>query len=144
MGSVEGYRVYGAPQTAVPGWLGGTCGGGVRAAAVCRQIGKVDFDAASSWTSKETFLWRHTFQQLLARFKSDEDSDAAFTRLASQQALGSLSKALGLFLRFRVGPWIVAQGDAGGLEQQTVNSCIHRLARAEKILLSSIAAVLVG
>lgn len=81
-------------------------------------------------------------QQLLLGFKSDGDSEAAFARLSAQQQLGPLSKALGLFLKLRVGPWLVAQGDAGALQQQTVDVCLVRLAAAEKILVSSTAAVL--
>lgn len=83
-------------------------------------------------------------QQLLANFKTDEDSGAAFSRLSQQQALGAMCKALGLFLKLRVGPWMVAQGDAGMLQEQVVDICLTRLARAEKILLSSTAAVLAG
>jgi hypothetical protein len=105
---------------------------------------QVDFDAAGSWTSKETFLWRHTLQLLLNGFGSDADCEAAFARLASQQALGALAKGLGSFLKLRVGPWVVAQGDAGALQSQAVDVCLRRLARAEKILLSSAAAVLAG
>jgi hypothetical protein len=107
----------------------------------CLQI---DFDACGTWTSKETFLWRHTLQQLLTSFASDADAESAFSRLAQQQALGALCKALGLFLKLRVGPWLVAQADAGLMKQQTLDSCLLRLARAEKLLLSSTAAVLAG
>eukprot|EP00882_Tetradesmus_deserticola_P005559 GHRQ01005853.1.p1 GENE.GHRQ01005853.1~~GHRQ01005853.1.p1 ORF type:complete len:459 (+),score=245.23 GHRQ01005853.1:253-1629(+) len=104
----------------------------------------IDFDACATWTSKETFLWRHTLQQLLTSFASDADAESAFSRLAQQQALGGLCKALGLFLKLRVGPWLVAQADAGLLKQQSLDSCLLRLARAEKLLLSSTAAVLAG
>jgi hypothetical protein len=107
----------------------------------CLQI---DFDACGTWTSKETFLWRHTLQQLLTSFASDADAESAFSRLAQQQALGALCKALGLFLKLRVGPWLVAQADAGLMKQQTLDSCLLRLARAEKLLVSSTAAVLAG
>jgi hypothetical protein len=105
-------------------------------------LAQIDFDASASWISKETFLWRHTLQQLLLGFKSDADSEAAFARLAAQQQLGTLSKALGLFLKLRVGPWLVVQSDAGALQQQTVDVCLVRLAVAEKVLISSTAAVL--
>eukprot|EP00882_Tetradesmus_deserticola_P014563 GHRQ01015491.1.p1 GENE.GHRQ01015491.1~~GHRQ01015491.1.p1 ORF type:complete len:481 (+),score=238.12 GHRQ01015491.1:300-1742(+) len=104
----------------------------------------IDFDACATWTSKETFLWRHTLQQLLTSFASDADAESAFSRLAQQQALGGLCKALGLFLKLRVGPWLVAQADAGVLRQQCLDSCLLRLARGEKVLLSSTAAVLAG
>lgn len=103
---------------------------------------QIDFDAAGSWTSKETFLWRHTLQLLLNGFSSDAECEAAFARLASQQPLGALAKGLGSFLKLRVGPWVVAQGDAGALKGQAVDVCLGRLARAEKLLLSSAAAVL--
>lgn len=105
---------------------------------------QIDFDAAARWTSKETFLWRHTLQMLLTGFASDAECEAAFTRLASQAALGGLAKGLGTFLKLRVGPWVVAQGDVGALQDQAVDVCLRRLARAEKVLLSSTAAVLAG
>jgi len=89
-------------------------------------------------------LWRHTLQLLLSGFASDADCEAAVARLASQQALGALAKGLGTFLKLRVGPWVVAQGDAGALKPQAVDVCLRRLARAEKVLLSSAAAVLAG
>lgn len=81
-------------------------------------------------------------QQLLASFQSDTDSDAAFSRLAQQQTLGALCKSLGLFLKLRVGPWLVAQADARVLQQDVSDVCLRRLASAEKLLLSSAAAVL--
>jgi hypothetical protein len=105
---------------------------------------QIDFDAAGSWTSKETFLWRHTLQQLLSGFVSDAECEAAVARLASQQPLGALAKGLGSFLKLRVGPWVVAQGDAGALQAHAVDVCLRRLAKAEKTLLSSAAAVLAG
>lgn len=105
---------------------------------------QIDFDAAGSWTSKETFLWRHTLQQLLSGFSSDAECEAAVARLAGQQALGALAKGLGSFLKLRVGPWVVAQADAGALSAAAVDVCLARLARAEKVLLSSTAAVLAG
>jgi hypothetical protein len=105
---------------------------------------QIDFDAAGSWTSKETFLWRHTLQLLLSGFASDAECEAAIARLTAQQPLGALAKGLGSFLKLRVGPWVVAQGDAGALRPGTVDVCLGRLARAEKQLLSSAAAVLAG
>jgi hypothetical protein len=105
---------------------------------------QIDFDAAGSWTSKETFLWRHTLQLLLSGFPSDEDCEAAFARLCQQQQLGGLAKGLGSFLKLRVGPWVVAQEDAGAFKAQAGDACLRRLAQAEKILLSSTAAVLAG
>jgi hypothetical protein len=105
---------------------------------------QIDFDAAGSWTSKETFLWRHTLQLLLSGFVSDAECEAAIARLTAQQPLGALAKGLGSFLKLRVGPWVVAQGDAGALKPGTVDVCLGRLARAEKQLLSSAAAVLAG
>lgn len=105
---------------------------------------QIDFDACATWTNRETFLWRHTMQQLLSRFKTDADTEAAFSKLAQQQALGALSKSLGLFLKLRVGPWMVAQADTGVMKQDVFDVCLRRLASAEKILLSSAAAVLAG
>ncbi|KAF8061907.1 MRF1 [Scenedesmus sp. PABB004] len=104
----------------------------------------IDFDACASWTAKETFLWRHTLQAALSGFRADADAEAAFGRLASQAPLGGLSRGLGLFLRLRVGPWLVAQGDAGLLARPAADACLRRLAAAEKTLLSSTAAVLAG
>lgn len=109
-----------------------------------RAHAQVDFDASRTWTSRETFLWRHTLQQALARFKSDADADAVFARLAGQAALGGLARGLGLFLRLQVGPWLVGQADAGALPAAVADACLRRLASCEKLLLGSAAAVLAG
>lgn len=104
----------------------------------------VDFDAAARWTAKETFLWRHTLHGALAGFASDADCEAALSRLAGNQALGALAKGLGSFLRLRLGPWLVAQADAGALADGDAEATLRRVARAEKLLLSSQGAVLAG
>jgi hypothetical protein len=106
---------------------------------------QVDFDAAATWTTKETFLWRHTLQQTLAGFVSDAECDAALARLTANATLGGLAKGLGLFLRLKVGPWLVAQADtAAAASGASLDGVLARLARAEKCLLASQAAVLAG
>lgn len=113
-------------------------------AAAPKLLTQVDFDASATWTSKETFLWRHTLQKTLGGFSSDADCEAALARLTSNQGLGPLARGLGMFLKLKVGPWIVVQGDTEALSQAVVDVCLRRLARAEKLLLSSQAAVLAG
>jgi hypothetical protein len=51
-----------------------------------------------------------------------------------------------VFLKLRVGPWLVAQADAaaGTAQQGELDATLLRLARAEKALLSSQGAVLAG
>lgn len=117
---------------------------------------QADFEAATRWTSKELFFWRLASQQLLASFSSDADCAAAFSRLASQKQQGQLARGFSLFLKTRVGPWLVARADAAAagtgkakqgkeaavVEQARFDMLLRRLHAAEQTLGRSQGAVL--
>jgi hypothetical protein len=126
----------------------------------------VDFDGSPRWPSQQLFFWRLTLQQLLAGFKSPADSQAAWSKLASQTGTGQLCKSLGVFLKSSVGPWLLAkqqqvqgggkagskqeqQQQGGGSSQQAhsrqqreVAAALERCVAAEKLLSSSQGALL--
>ncbi|GBF89357.1 hypothetical protein Rsub_02235 [Raphidocelis subcapitata] len=113
----------------------------------------VDFDSSPRWTPKELFFWRLALRQLLAGFPSDAEAAAAFGRLSEQKQHGALCRGLSLFLKTRVGPWLVSRADAaeararggGGAEagaRAEADALLRRLHAAERTLARGQAALL--
>lgn len=120
-------------------------------------IPQADFEASPRWTATELFFWRLLSQQLLGSFPTDADAAAAFARLAAQKQQGQLARGYSLFLKTRVGPWLVARADAaavaaaakrkgggggGDAEQARFDTLLRRLHTAEQTLGRSQGAVL--
>ena len=73
---------------------------------------QADFDASPRWTARELFFWRLLARRLLSSFASDAAAADAFAKLSEAPQHGALAKGLALFLKTRVGPWLVARADA--------------------------------
>ncbi|KIY94918.1 putative Nucleolar MIF4G domain-containing protein 1 [Monoraphidium neglectum] len=102
-----------------------------------------DFESSPRWTSRELFFWRLALQQLLGSYPTDKDCVAAFARLAGLKQQGQLARGLALFLKTRVGPWLVGRADAAAAEEQgRFDVLLRRLHAAEQTLARSQGAVL--